>query len=58
VTETLGGAVANVVHPIIYGSDGRGGLSGMLRGTSQDPVRVSTDMNTSATMQNSAASAT
>jgi hypothetical protein len=54
VTETLGGAVANVVHPIIYGSDGRGGLSGMLRGTSQDPVRVSTDMNTSATMQNSA----
>jgi hypothetical protein len=54
VTETLGGAVANVVHPIIYGSDGRSGLSGMLRGTSQDPVRVSTDMNTSATMQNSA----
>ncbi len=54
VTETVGGAVANVVHPIIYGSDGRGGLSGMLRGTSQDPVRVSTDMNTSATMQNSA----
>src|ERR1700722_7631628 len=55
VTETLGGAVANVVHPIIYGSDGRGGLSGMLRGgTSQDPVRISTDMNTSATMQNSA----
>lgn len=54
VTETLGGAVANVVHPIIYGSDGRGGLSGMLRGTSQDPVRLATDMNTSATMQNSA----
>jgi hypothetical protein len=54
VTETLGGAVANLVHPIIYGSDGRSGLSGMLRGTSQDPVRVSTDMNTSATMQNSA----
>ena len=54
VTETLGGAVANVVHPMIYGADGRSGLSGMLRGTSQDPVRVSTDMNTSATMQNSA----
>ena len=54
VTETLGGAVANVLHPIIYGSDGHGGISGMLRGTSQDPVRVSTDMNTAATMQNSA----
>ena len=27
VTETLGGAVANVLHPIIYGSDGQGGLS-------------------------------
>ena len=28
VTETLGGAVANVLHPIIYGADGQGGLSG------------------------------
>jgi len=54
VTETLSGAVANVLHPVIYGSDGRGGIKGMLRGTSQDPVRVSTDMNTAATMQNSA----
>jgi len=54
ITETLGGAVANVLHPIVYGSDGQGGISGLLRGTSKDPVRVSTDMNTAATMQNSA----
>jgi hypothetical protein len=54
VTETLGGAVANVLHPIVYGSDGQGGINGLLRGTSKDPVRVSTDMNTAATMQNSA----
>ena len=54
ITETLGGAVANVLHPIVYGSDGHGGINGMLRGTSKDPVRASTDMNTAATMQNSA----
>jgi hypothetical protein len=54
VTETLGGAAANALHPIIYGSDGQGGLNGLLRGTSRDPVRVSTDQNTAATMQNSA----
>jgi len=54
VTETLGGAVANVLHPIVYGADGQGGINGLLRGTSKDPVRVSTDMNTAATMQNSA----
>ena len=28
VTETLGGTAANVLHPIIYGADGQGGLSG------------------------------
>jgi len=55
VTETLGGMAANALHPIIYGADGQGGLSGLLRGGSrQDPVRVSTDKNTAATMQNSA----
>jgi hypothetical protein len=61
VTETLSGAAANVLHPIIYGSDGHGGINGLLRGTSKeskDPVRVSTDLNTSATMQNSAVMAT
>jgi len=54
VTETLGAAAVNVLHPIIYGPDGQGGLNGMLRGTSKDPVRVATDQNTAATMQNSA----
>src|SRR5580658_4641038 len=29
VTETLGGAAANLLHPIIYGSDGRGGINGL-----------------------------
>jgi len=54
VTETLSGAAAHVLQPIIYGSDGKGGINGLLRGASKDPVRVSTDMNTAATMQNSA----
>jgi hypothetical protein len=54
VTETLGGMAANVLHPIIYGADGQGGLAGVLKGGKQDPVRVSTDQNTAATMQNSA----
>lgn len=57
ITETLSGAAANVLHPIIYGADGKSGINGLLRGTSKDskdPVRVSTDMNTAATMQNSA----
>jgi len=54
VTETLGGMAANVLHPIIYGADGQGGLAGILKGGKQDPVRVSTDQNTAATMQNSA----
>ena len=32
VTEGLGGMVAGVLHPIIYGSDGQGGISGALKG--------------------------
>jgi hypothetical protein len=54
VTETLGGMAANVLHPLIYGADGQGGLAGVFKGGKQDPVRVSTDQNTAATMQNSA----
>jgi len=57
VTETLGGMAANALHPIIYGADGQGGLAGIFKGSvggKQDPVRVSTDQNTTATMQNSA----
>jgi len=58
VTEGLGNVTANVLHPIIYGADGKGGLSGMMGGLfggkQADPVKLATDMNTSATMQNSA----
>ena len=32
ITETLGGAVANVLHPVIYGADGQGGIAGMFKG--------------------------
>jgi hypothetical protein len=57
VTEGVGGMVANAIHPLIYGSDGQGGVAGMFKGAfggHQDPVKVSTDINTAATMQNSA----
>src|SRR5208283_5589625 len=37
-----------------YGVDGEGGRAGVFKGGKQDPVRVSTDQNTTATMQNSA----
>ena len=58
VTEGLGGMVAGVLHPIIYGSDGQGGISGTLKGIfgggKQDPMKTATDQNTVATAQNSA----
>ena len=57
VTETLSKGAANLLHPLIYGSDGNGGLNGLFNRQSQDPVRVSTDQNTAATLQNSAAMA-
>jgi len=58
VTEGLGGMVAQAIHPLIYGSDGRGGIAGVFQGAfggKQDPVKVATDLNTAATMQNSGA---
>jgi len=61
ITEGLGGMIASAIHPVIYGTDGQGGLAGIFHGAfggKQDPVKVSTDMNTAATMQNSAAVAT
>jgi hypothetical protein len=62
VTEGLGGMIASAIHPLIYGSDGQGGLAGIFHGAfgggKQDPVKVSTDLNTAATMQNSAVIAT
>jgi hypothetical protein len=58
VSEGLGGMAANVLHPIIYGADGRGGISGafkgLLGGGKKDVAQV-TDENTVATRQNSAA---
>ena len=56
VSEGLGGMVANAVHPLIYGENGQGGIAHLFNfGAHQDPVKVSTDLNTSATMQNSTA---
>ena len=57
VIETVSGSAANLLYPLIYGSDGNGGLNGLFHGGSQDPVRLSTDQNTAATMQNSMAMA-
>ncbi|MGB7761656.1 MAG: hypothetical protein WBL61_17625, partial [Bryobacteraceae bacterium] len=56
VTETLGGMAANVLHPMIYGADGQGGLAGIFKGSAggKDPVPVTID-NTTATRDNSTA---
>jgi hypothetical protein len=58
VTEGLGGMIASAIHPLIYGSDGQGGLAGIFHGAfgggKQDPVTVTAD-NTTATRQNSSA---
>jgi hypothetical protein len=57
VTEGLGNMAANVLQPMIHGSDGSGGIAGAFKsifGGKQDPVKLSTDQNTAATMQNSA----
>jgi hypothetical protein len=61
VTEGLGGMVAGAIHPLIYGSDGQGGIAGMFKGAfggKQDPMKVATDMNTAVTAQNSMVVAT
>jgi hypothetical protein len=44
---------------VIYGDDGKGGIAGIFKGMfgggkSGDPVKVSTDQNTAATIQNTA----
>jgi ABC-type transporter Mla subunit MlaD len=58
MTEGLGGMIANAIHPLIFGSDGQGGLAGIFHGVfgggKQDPVTVTAD-NTTATRQNSSA---
>jgi hypothetical protein len=62
VAEGMAGMTANVLKPIIYGQDGAGGLAGMFKGVfgggHADPMKMSTDMNTAVTVQNSAALAT
>ena len=59
VAEGMSAVTANVLKPIIYGQDGQGGLSGMFKGVfggaHADPMKLSTDMNTAVTVQNSAA---
>lgn len=59
ITEGLGNMTAKVLDPIIHGSDGQGGIAGIFKGIfgggKQDPIKASTDLNTTATMQNSAA---
>jgi hypothetical protein len=59
VVSGISGVTANVLHPIIYGDDGKGGIAGVFKnmfggGKSGDPVKVSTDQNTAATIQNTA----
>lgn len=59
ITDGLGNMSARVLDPIIHGSDGQGGIAGVFRGIfggpKQDPLKAATDLNTSATAQNSAA---
>jgi hypothetical protein len=51
VTDAFGGMIATAVQPLV------GGIGGMFKGIfgTKDPVKVSTDLNTAATAQNSAA---
>jgi RNA polymerase sigma factor (sigma-70 family) len=59
ITEGMSHMSANILQPAIYGEDGTGGLAGIFKGIfgggkGSDPVKVSTDQNTVATVQNSA----
>lgn len=57
VTEGIGSMVARTITPLIYGSDGQGGIAGIFKGVfgRQDPMKSATDMNTAVTVQNSMA---
>jgi hypothetical protein len=58
ITEGLAGMTANVLKPVIYGSDGQSGIAGFFKGmfgAKQDPMKMATDLNTAVTSQNSAA---
>ena len=59
VAEGMASMTANILHPAIYGADGGGGLAGIFKGIfggskQADPVKISTDQNTTATILNSA----
>jgi hypothetical protein len=60
ITEGLSGLTAGVLQPLIYGSDGKGGLAGAshnLFGSTQtqSPIKLSTDANTQSTDANTQA---
>ena len=60
ITEGLAGMTAQFIYPLIYGPTGTGGLAGGMRGLfggagADTPVVQSTDLNTMATNQNTAA---
>lgn len=59
IEQGVGGMVANVVAPVVYGSEGKGGIAGLFRGATgmdqHNPLKVATDLNTALTAQNSAA---
>lgn len=55
VAENVSRQIATFVTPMIYGPNGQGGIAGLLGGRSNDPVKMSTDLNTTVTMQNTVA---
>ena len=59
VVSGFSSVVANVMHPVMYGDDGKGGLAGIFKGLfgggkGADPVTTSTNKNTDATRENTA----
>jgi hypothetical protein len=59
VAEGMASMTANILHPAIYGADGSGGLASIFKGIfggskPADPVKISTDQNTTATILNTA----
>jgi hypothetical protein len=59
IEKGVGDMVATTIAPVIYGSEGQGGNAGLFRGAlgadQHNPAKVSTDLNTAVTAQNSAA---
>ena len=59
ITEGIGNLAARALTPLIYGSDGQGGIAGIFKGIfggpKQDPLKNAMDVNTTVTAQNSMA---